>query len=295
MYNSFSSFKKSHKFNSKVIKNEKSLEKNDEYDLITQWQNNKHKKSLNRLLGAYKKLVVSFAKKYLSYGLPQEDLVQEGTMGLIYAIEKFDIERGFRLSTYAHWWIKAMIQDYVLKNWSIVKNGTTASQKTLFFSFNKLKKLINFESLNFMGIEEIEKISKLLNIKPIHVENLQSRLKMGDQSLNQTIDSNEGGAELISILEDKRPTHDILIQNKNDNKIRKEWLSEAIDLLNYREKYIITERKLSEKPITLDKIGKKLNISKERVRQIEVNSLKKLHKNILKISNESKDFFINSY
>ena len=141
---------------------EKLLTKDEEYKLISNWQKNKNNKSLDKLIKAYKKLVVSFSKKYFSYGLPQEDLIQEGMMGLMYGIEKFDISRGFRLSTYANWWIKAMMQDYILKNWSIVKSGSTASQKILFFSFNKVKKLINFDSLNTMDIEQVEKISKTL-------------------------------------------------------------------------------------------------------------------------------------
>ena len=296
MYNNYYNYKKTNpkralKF--KLSANEKSLEKEEEYELISKWLDSNDKMALNRLVGAYKKLVVSFSKKYLSYGLPQDDLVQEGTMGLIYAINKFDINKGFRLSTYAHWWIKAMIQDYVLKNWSIVKNGTTASQKVLFFSLNKIKKIINFESQNFMGIEDISKISKMLNLKPIDIENLQSRLKMGDQSLNQRISDGQDDDELITLLEDERATHDVVFQEKNDNQIKQKCLLNAIKLLNPREQTIINSRKLKYKPDTLDMIAKKLNISKERVRQIEVNSLKKLRRNIESISNESKDFFIN--
>ena len=296
MYNNYYNYKKTNpkralKF--KLSANEKSLEKEEEYELISKWLDSNDKMALNRLVGAYKKLVVSFSKKYLSYGLPQDDLVQEGTMGLIYAINKFDINKGFRLSTYAHWWIKAMIQDYVLKNWSIVKNGTTASQKVLFFSLNKIKKIINFESQNFMGIEDISKISKMLNLKPIDIENLQSRLKMGDQSLNQRISDGQDDDELITLLEDERATHDVVFQEKNDNQFKQKCLLNAIKLLNPREQIIINSRKLKYKPDTLDMIAKKLNISKERVRQIEVNSLKKLRRNIESISNESKDFFIN--
>jgi len=296
MYNNYYNYKKTNpkralKF--KLSANEKSLEKEEEYELISKWLDSNDKMALNRLVGAYKKLVVSFSKKYLSYGLPQDDLVQEGTMGLIYAINKFDINKGFRLSTYAHWWIKAMIQDYVLKNWSIVKNGTTASQKVLFFSLNKIKKIINFESQNFMGIEDISKISKMLNLKPIDIENLQSRLKMGDQSLNQRISDGQDDDELITLLEDERATHDVVFQEKNDNQFKQKCLLNAIKLLNPREQTIINSRKLKYKPDTLDMIAKQLNISKERVRQIEVNSLKKLRRNIESISNESKDFFIN--
>ena len=297
MYNNFNSFSPRKIKNAKYVYNqsvnEKSLEKKEEYELIYNWQQFKNKKSLNRLLGAYKKLVVSFAKKYLSYGLPQEDLIQEGMMGLMYAIERFDISRGFRLSTYAHWWIKAMIHDFILKNWSIVKNGSTASQRILFFSFNKIKNLINLNSLNTLGRDEVSKIAKILNIKPIYIENLQYRLKLGDKSLNKTINESNDSVELISLLEDKSPTQDIIFQNNNDRGLKQKWIFEAMTRLNERERFIINKRKFTDKPETLDQIGKELKISKERVRQIEVDSLSKLKKNILEISKESKEFFIN--
>ena len=272
---------------------EKLLEKEDEYNLISSWQNTKNNKALNKLLKSYKKLVVSISKKFISYGLPQEDLIQEGTMGLMYAIEKFDISKGFRLSTYSHWWIRAMIQDYIIKNWSIVKNGSTASQKILFFSFNKIKKLINFDSLKTMDINEVEKISKILNMKPLDVEHLESRLKMGDQSLNQTITHNDNTVELIDLLKDESDSQHNILQKNNDEKIKQKWILKAINNLNEREKFIINSRKLNEEPKTLNELSKKLKISKERVRQIEFLSLKKLKKNILEISNETKDFFIN--
>ena len=272
---------------------EKLLTKDEEYKLISNWQKNKNNKSLDKLIKAYKKLVVSFAKKYFSYGLPQEDLIQEGMMGLMYGIEKFDISRGFRLSTYANWWIKAMMQDYILKNWSIVKSGSTASQKILFFSFNKVKKLINFDSLNTLEIEQVEKISKTLKMKTLDIENLQTRLKMGDQSLNKTITEDNASVELISLLKDDSPTQDDIFQNLNDTQLKQKWIFKSINTLNEREQFIINSRQLNEKPKTLDEIGKQLKISKERVRQIESSSLKKLRKNILEISNEPKDFFVN--
>ena len=295
MYNNFRNSKKFDKLNNKFILNinEKSLEKNEEYDLISKWQNHQDKRSLNRLLGAYKKLVVSFSRKYLSYGLSQEDLIQEGMMGLIYAINKFKISKGFRLSTYSVWWIKAMMQNYILKNWSIVKNGSTASQKTLFFNFNKIKKMINFDSLQHMGIGEVEKVAKILNLKPLDVQNLENRLRTGDESLNKNVYDNNDKVELLSLLQDDSPTLDVQFQNKNDNKLKQKWIAEAMDLLTKREKFIINKRKLTDQPITLDIIGSQLNISKERVRQIEVSALNKLKKNILNISKESVSFFIN--
>ena len=214
-------------------------------------------------------------------------------MGLMYSIEKFEISKGFRLSTYANWWIKAMMQDYILKNWSIVKSGSTASQKILFFSFNKVKKLINFDSLNTMDIEQVEKISKTLKMKTLDIENLQTRLKMGDQSLNKTITEDNASVELISLLKDDSPTQDDIFQNLNDTQLKQKWIFQSINALNEREQFIINSRQLNEKPKTLDEIGKQLKISKERVRQIESSSLKKLRKNILEISNEPKDFFVN--
>ena len=281
------------KYNFVILKSEKLLEKNEEYKLISNWQNKRDKKSLKRLLGAYKKLTISIAKKFFSYGLQTDDLIQEGMIGLIHAIEKFDISKGFRLSTYARWWIKALMQDYVLKNWSVVKSGSTSAQKTLFFSFNKIKKQVNFSAPNFMDNEDLKKISNLLNIKTLDIQNLETRLAMGDQSLNQKIDENDESNNLISLLKDESPTQDMILQETSDGKLKKNWLSEAIKLLNDREKFIISSRKLNEKSKTLEKIGKELKISKERVRQIEVNSLKKLKKNILTISDQSKDFFIN--
>ena len=249
------------------------------------------KKSLEILLKAFNKLVKSIAKKYASYGINQEDLVQEGTTGLIHAIEKFEHEKDFRLSTYAQWWIKAKIQNYILKNWSIVKSGSTASQKTLFFGLNKLKKQINFNVHGFMGQTELEKISTILGVKTNQIQNMENKLAMGDQSLNQKIDD-ENETDLLSQLKDSSLTPDLVFQKNNDNSLKKKWLTESINKLNEREKEIIISRNSEEEKKTLDCIGKKLNISKERVRQIETAALKKLKKNILQISSQSKEFFV---
>ena len=271
---------------------ERSLEKKEEYSLIADWQNNKNEKSLNRLIGAYHKLIKSVAKKFSSYGLNQSDLIQEGTIGFMHALEKFDLLKGFRLSTYSHWWIRAAIQSYILKNWSVVKSGNTASQKTLFFGLNKLKKQINFNSHGYMGQDELEKISSFLNIKPLEVQYMENRLSMGDQSLNRKIDD-EDGSDLLSLLKSDAPSPEDIFQNNNDNNLKNKWIAESIEKLNDREKKIIMSRNLKDSKETLGCIGKKLNISKERVRQIEVSALKKLRKGILEISKQPKDFFIN--
>jgi len=275
----------------KLKMSEKSLDKDKEYELITNWQQSKDKKSLERILHAYSNLVKSIAKKFSYYGLNQEDLIQEGNTGLIHAVGKFDISKGFRLSTYSQWWIKAKIQNYILTNWSIVKSGSTASQKTLFFGLNKLKKQINFNSHSFMGQTELEKISSILGVKSLQIQDMENKLSMGDQSLNQKIDS-ENDSDLLSQLKDNSLTPDQIIQENNDGKLKKKWLIESINQLNDRERKIIISRNSEEGKETLDCIGKKLNISKERVRQIETAALKKLKKNILQISSQPKEFFI---
>ena len=275
--------------------NEAPLTKDEEYELIKNWQRSEDEKSLLRIIGAYKRLVNAIARKYLSYGLQKEDLYHEGLLGLIIALKKFDLSKGFRLSTYARWWIRASIQNYILKNWSIVKGGSTASHKALFFNFNKLKKQINFNSFNFMGGEELRKISKILNIKSLEIQNMESRLALGDQSLNQRININESNddIDLLSLLKDESPTQDDVYEKNNDDKLKNIWLQKAINLLKDREKIIISSRKLEEKAKTFEELGKKLNLSKERVRQIEVQALKKLKNNILTISKQSKNFFVN--
>ena len=277
------------------LKMEEPLEKEEEYKLIEKWQYNEDEKSLIRLISAYKRLVASIAKKYLSYGLQMEDLINEGILGLIISLKKFDLSKGFRLSTYARWWIRASIQNYILKNWSIVKTASTTSHKSLFFNFNKLKKQINFNSFDYLGQEELTKISKMLNIKAIDIQNMETRLSQGDQSLNKKININDNAdnPDLLSLIKDESPTQDILFEKENDDKLKNQWLKKAINLLKDREKIIISSRKLEEKAKTFEELGKKLNLSKERVRQIEVQALKKLKNNILEISKQPKNFFVN--
>ncbi len=270
----------------------KVLEKKEEIKLIKLWQTKKDEKSLEKILKSYMRLIVSVANKYLHYGLPREDLVQEGIVGIMNAIEKFDLSKGFRLSTYSKWWIRALIQEYILKNWSIVKAGSSASQKALFFNLNKLKKIINYNSFEFMGNNEVQKVAKILKVKSSQVETMENRLTLGDQSLNQTL-SDDSNNDLMSLLKDESPTQDIILEQTYNDKEKKDTLYKAINQLKDREKIIILNRKLEEKAKTLEEMGKKLNISKERVRQIENKALQNLRKNILSISNQNKEFFIN--
>lgn len=272
-------------------KRSKILLKDEEYKLINKWKKYKNQDALNKIMNAYLRLVVSISKKYLNYGLPLEDLIHEGVLGMMHALDKFDIEKNFRLSTYASWWIRASLQDYILKNWSVVKTSSTAAQKSLFFNLKKLKKQINDASFDFLGDTELKMIATMLNVKPKDVQNMESRLTGGDQYLNQTIDDNDN--ELLSLFTDETNNPEKIIENNFDNKIKKKWLDEAMNLLKERERIIISSRKLEEKANTLEELGKKFGISKERVRQIEDKALIKLQKNILKISNQPKDFFIN--
>ncbi len=267
------------------------LEKDEEFYLINDWRDNKTPKSLQKILNSYLRLAVSYARKYSSYGLPIDDLIHEGVLGIMHALEKFDTSKDFRLSTYASWWIRASIQDYILKNWSVVRTGSTASQKALFFNLKKIKQQINDVSREFMGQEELNKVSNMLNVKSIEVQNMESRLTGGDLHLNQKVD-NETENDLMSLLADDRQNPEETYEDFNDKNIKSDFINKAIETLNDREKTIIRLRKFRERSITLDELGQKLKISKERVRQIETKALEKLKKSLLDISQQNKEFFI---
>ncbi len=267
------------------------LEKDEEFKLINDWRDNKTPKSLQKILNSYLRLAISYARKYSSYGLPIDDLIHEGVLGIMHALEKFDTSKDFRLSTYASWWIRASIQDYILKNWSVVRTGSTASQKALFFNLKKIKQQINDVSREFMGQEEINKVSSMLNVKSMDVQNMESRLTGGDLYLNQKVD-NENENDLMSLLADDRQNPEETFEDFNDKNIKKDFINKAINTLNEREKTIIRLRKFREKSITLDELGQKLKISKERVRQIETKALEKLKKSLLDISQQNKEFFV---
>ncbi len=267
------------------------LEKDQEFYLINDWRDNRNPKSLQQILNSYLRLAISYARKYSSYGLPIDDLIHEGVLGIMHALDKFDTSKDFRLSTYASWWIRASIQDYILKNWSVVRTGSTASQKALFFNLKKIKHQINDLSREFMGQDEINKVSDMLNVKSIEVQNMESRLTGGDLYLNQKVD-NETENDLMSLLADDRQNPEESYEDLNDKKIKKDFINQAIDTLNEREKTIIRLRKFKEKSITLDELGKMLKISKERVRQIETKALEKLKKSLLEVSQQNKEFFI---
>ena len=251
------------------------LEEDHELDLAYKWKDNKDEKALHELIQAHMRLVVSYAIKYKNYGLSMGDLIQEGNIGLMKAAQKFEPNRGFRFSTYASWWIRASIQDFLLKHWSIVRIATTSKQKSLFFSLRRLKQKINGTDSGNIDYNTAENIASDLNISTSAVVNMDSRITQNDSSLNKKI-SDDGEDEFLSLLEDEDARPDEIIFAKNELNHKNDMVSQAISSLDDRETQIINERHLSENPKTLEYLGEKLKISKERVRQIEKNAMNKM-------------------
>ena len=251
------------------------LEEKHELDLANKWKNNNDENALHELIQAHMRLVVSYAVKYKNYGLSLNDLIQEGNIGLMKAAQKFEPNKGFRFSTYASWWIRASIQDFLLKHWSIVRIATTSKQKSLFFSLRRLKQKINGNENGNIDFNTAENIASDLNISTSAVINMDSRITQNDSSLNKKI-SEDGEDEFLSLLEDENARPDNIIFAKDEIDHKKTMVNSAIDSLDDRETQIINERHLSENPKTLEYLGKKLKISKERVRQIEKNAMNKM-------------------
>ena len=251
------------------------LEEKHELNLANKWKNKNDENALHELIQAHMRLVVSYAVKYKNYGLSLNDLIQEGNIGLMKAAQKFEPDKGFRFSTYASWWIRASIQDFLLKHWSIVRIATTSKQKSLFFSLRRLKQKINGNENGNIDFNTAENIASDLNISTSAVVNMDSRITQNDSSLNKKI-SEDGEDEFLSLLEDENARPDNIIFAKDEIDHKKTMVNSAIDSLDDRETQIINERHLSENPKTLEYLGKKLKISKERVRQIEKNAMNKM-------------------
>ena len=268
------------------------LSKEREQKLAHAWKDQNDEKALHEMINAYGRLVISAATKFRHYGLPLNDLIQEGNIGLLEAAKRFEPAREFRFSTYATWWIKSCMQDYVLRNWSIVRTGTTAAQKSLFFNFRRLRSKIE-------GIQESEgldntgrtKIANDLGVKVKDVEDMEQRLSGGDNSLNITISDENGADDWQSLLPDDRPNPEEVIIGMKDSQTRSNWLNTALSNLNDREQKIIRDRHLGYDSVTLEELGKELGISKERVRQLEQRALQKLKINLSKDSNYRADIF----
>ncbi len=253
------------------------LEQDHEQELARRWRDEDDEKALHELTTAYVRLVISMASKFRNYGLPMSDLIQEGNVGLMQAAARFEPEREVRFSTYASWWIRSSIQDYVLRNWSIVRTGTTAAQKSLFFNLRRLRAQIDDMSDAGLSPENRTLIAEKLGVKERDVDTMTSRLSAHDRSLNAPLGI-DGDGEFQDILPDETGTPEELYMEEHDAEKRREWIMKAMKVLNPREVTIISKRRLSEDSITLEALGEQLGISKERVRQIEHAALQKLKK-----------------
>ena len=254
----------------------------EEYMLAKRFKEHGDTDAAHKLVTSHLRLVAKIAMGYRGYGLPVTDLISEGNVGIMQAVKKFDPEKGFRLATYAMWWIRAQIQEYVLHSWSLVKIGTTAAQKKLFFNLRKLKNQLRSIDSGDLSPENAREIATRLNVKEAEVIDMNNRMFSGDQSLNVKFD-NETETEWQDMLVDKNETQDQVLENNNELNYRKKIFNEALSILNDREKEIIKLRKLSEKPMKLEELSARFKISRERVRQIEEKALEKLKKEVSNI------------
>ena len=256
------------------------LSAEEEYMLAKSWKNRGDLKSAQKLVTSHLRLVAKIAMGYRGYGLPISEMVSEGNIGLMKAVKKFEPEKGFRLATYAMWWIKASIQEYILRSWSLVKMGTTTAQKKLFFNLKKIKNQLSVNNLGDLKQEHVEEISKRLNVKKEEVVSMNRRLIGKEKSLNDPIKDGDGTEWQDWIVDDKID-HELKLSQKQEFTQRKKLMDESINILNSREKEILIARKLSDNTSTLEDLSKKYNISRERIRQIETKAFEKLQKAML--------------
>ena len=259
------------------------LDKEEEYMLAKNWKERGNLKSAHKLVTSHLRLVAKIAMGYRGYGLPMTEIISEGNIGLMQAVKKFNPDKGFRLATYAMWWIKASIQEYVLRSWSLVKMGTTAAQKKLFFNLKKVKQQIAPREEGDLKKEQVQEISDKLNVEPHEVVSMNRRMMGQEKSLNEPIKSGEKG-EWQDWIVDNSLDQELFISQKQELDEKKSLLHQSIKILNDRERKIIEERKLSENPKTLDELSKKYKISRERIRQIETKAFEKLQKAMLNSS-----------
>ena len=258
------------------------LEPAHEASLAHRWREQNDEVALHELTTAYMRLVIAMASKFRHYGLPMADLVSEGNVGLMQAAARFEPEREVRFSTYASWWIRSSIQDYVLRNWSIVRTGTTSAQKSLFFNLRRLRARIADTGDGIMSVENREWVANHLGVPVRDVETMASRLSGSDRSLNAPL-SVDGDGEWQDMIADEAAIPEQLVMVEHDTAKRRKWISEALKTLNPREMHIISKRRLAEESMTLEALGEELGVSKERVRQIEHQALGKLRKALERI------------
>ena len=259
------------------------LSAEEEYMLAKSWRDRGDLRSAHKLITSHLRLVAKIAMGYRGYGLPVSEMVSEGNIGLMQAVKKFEPEKGFRLATYAMWWIKASIQEYVLRSWSLVKMGTTTAQKKLFFNLKKIKNQISSGNNGDLKAEHVDKISKMLNVKKEEVVSMNRRLLGKEKSLNTPI-KDESGVEWQDWIVDDKVDQELKFSHEQEFNQRKKLMDDSINILNPREKDILTSRRLSENVPTLEDLSKKYDISRERIRQIETKAFEKLQKAMLNAS-----------
>ena len=270
------------------------LDAETELQLAYAWRDSRDEAALHRLITAYMRLAISMAAKFKRYGAPMNDLVQEAGLGLMKAADKFDPDRGVRFSTYAVWWIKASVQDYVMRNWSMVRTGSTSSQKSLFFNMRRVQAQLEREAQQSGETLDKHQLNQLIATEvgvPLNdVEMMDGRLSGSDFSLNATQASDEEGREWIDTLEDENSRADLNVEEEHDQEKLADWIGVAMDSLNEREQFIVRERKLIENPRTLESLGTELSLSKERVRQLEAAAFGKMRKYLEKNAGEVRNF-----
>lgn len=268
------------------------LEREYELALARRWRDKGDKKALHELVRSYMRLVVAMAARFRHYGLPVGDLIQEGNIGLMQAAERFEPEREVRFSTYAAWWIRSAIQDYILRNWSIVRTGTTASQKSLFFNLRRLRaKIEGQQNTQTLGESGRMAIAKELGVSLKDVTEMEGRLAGNDHSLNAPI-GEKGEDDWQSLLADERPNPEDIVIGMKDAQTRSRWLQEALSELSDRERKIITERHLSQEVVTLEDLGHQLGVSKERVRQLEARAMDKIKESISRHVDDTRELLM---
>ena len=270
------------------------LDAETELRLAYAWRDQRDEAALHRLITAYMRLAISMASKFRRYGAPMNDLIQEASLGLMKAADKFDPDRGVRFSTYAVWWIKASIQDYVMRNWSMVRTGSTSSQKALFFNLRRVQAKLEREAAQageqLDGHQLREMVAREVGVPLADVEMMEGRLSGSDFSLNATQSSDDEGREWIDALEDNTAQAAEVVEGTHDTSQLRDWLVTAMGALNPRERFIVTERKLREEARTLESLGTELGLSKERVRQLEAAAFVKLRRNLESQSREVHHF-----
>ncbi len=272
------------------------LDAETELQLAYAWRDQRCEKSLHRLITAYMRLAISMASKFKRYGAPMNDLIQEAGLGLMKAADKFDPDRGVRFSTYAVWWIKASIQDYVMRNWSMVRTGSTSSQKSLFFNMRRVQARLEREAASSGETLDRHQLRQMISTEvgvPLHdVEMMEGRLSGSDFSLNATQSVDEDGREWIDTIEDENAASSEHVEANHDTATLRNWLVEAMCALNDREQFIVRERKLIDQPRTLESLGQELGLSKERVRQLEAAAFGKMRKALETQSTEVQNFLL---